>query len=273
MATDQDHTGGFDPEYFGAYARAEKKHFWFEARANLIARAVRRLAPKSKSFFDVGCGTGFILQSLRTEIPTMESHGCDAFVEALSHVRGRLGESAHLYRCEANALPFYREFDALGAFDVLEHIEDDKGALRNIIQAVKPGGFVFLTVPQHPWLWSNWDEFNYHVRRYKTGELEKLVSQNGLEIVYATSFMTLTLPLMLLRSWIDRVRTGDFEAGLEISKPVNWILRGVMVIESSLLKLGVRFPVGGSVFIVGRVPEVSESIEVVSDSGELQSGS
>jgi 2-polyprenyl-3-methyl-5-hydroxy-6-metoxy-1,4-benzoquinol methylase len=71
------------------------------------------------------------------------------------------------------AVPSAETFDVIGEFDVLEHIEDEKAVLMAMHRALRPGGDIALTVPQHPRLWSGTDEAAHHKRRYERGELEK----------------------------------------------------------------------------------------------------
>src|SRR5262249_35832950 len=95
-------------------------------------------------------------------------------------------------------LPFRGEFDLVGAFDVIEHLNDDRGALEAMREAVKPGGAVLITVPQHPSLWSAVDDFSHHRRRYTRRELSMKLGIAGLSIVRMTSFAFTLLPMMLV---------------------------------------------------------------------------
>ena len=87
--------------------------------------------------------------------------------------RGRRVPDAALMRMAARRIPFDGEFDVVGAFDVIEHIEDDRAVLREMHRAAVPGGGILLTVPQHPFLWSEFDRQARHVRRYTAPELRE----------------------------------------------------------------------------------------------------
>lgn len=67
---------------------------------------------------------------------------------------------------DARAIPAEAVFDLIGAFDVIEHIEEDEAALAAIHRALAPGGVAIIAVPQHPWLWSEADDVAHHARRY-----------------------------------------------------------------------------------------------------------
>lgn len=81
----------------------------------------------------------------------------------------------------ARQLP--RQFDSAYLVNVLEHIEDDVGALRNISHSVKPGGAIVVYVPAFMLLYSPWDHAIGHYRRYRLAGLEQLFTANDIEIV------------------------------------------------------------------------------------------
>ena len=101
---------------------------------------------------------------------------------------------AELLEVDARRLPFEAEFDVVGAFDVLEHIEEDERALIEMHAALRPGGGLVVTVPQHPALWSAVDEYSRHVRRYRRSELLTKLRDSGFEVIHWTSFVSLLLP-------------------------------------------------------------------------------
>jgi SAM-dependent methyltransferase len=152
-------------------------------------------------------------------------------------------------------MPFEAHFDALGAFDIMEHIEEDSVALKQMFAALKPGGILILTVPQHPGLWSSQDERACHVRRYTSTELKQKISSAGFGIVDKGSFVALLLPVM----WLSRRcgKTGkeshqDPMAELRVGKIANFILSAIMSVELLLTRAGIRFPAGGSLFLVAK---------------------
>jgi len=155
---------------------------------------------------------------------------------------------------DARCIPFEHEFDVIGAFDVLEHIAEDDGVLSEMFRAVKPGGGIMLTVPQHPFLWSYKDESSYHKRRYTRGKLVKKVERTGFEIIRVTSFVSFLLPLMLLARLRQRKPKEDYDpmAELKISGYLNALLEKVLAFERILIKSGFSLPVGGSLLVIAR---------------------
>jgi SAM-dependent methyltransferase len=144
-------------------------------------------------------------------------------------------------------------FDAVGAFDVIEHIKDDELVLREIHGSLRPGGGLIVTVPQHRWLWSHQDTAACHVRRYEAGELRQKVRRAGFSVLFETSFMSVLLPLM----YLSRIRKKDVEnydplAELRIGKAMNRMLLSMMQFEGFLIRSGLRMPFGGSRLLVAR---------------------
>jgi hypothetical protein len=125
--------------------------------------------------------------------------------------------------------------------------------MRQMIRAAKPGGRIVLTVPQHPFLWSGMDEYACHQRRYTRRELRAKLRRAGAETEYATSFVSILFPVLLATRLLPRRRCDPVE-DLSVSRPLNRALAGVLAVERWMLRTGVRFPFGGSLLVVARVP-------------------
>jgi SAM-dependent methyltransferase len=253
---------GFDLGAFARLAGIEAGHFWFQARNVLLAWLLRRHAPDARRILEIGCGTGFALHALRAACPTAGISGSELHSAGLSYARARHGAAVELIQADARRLYLRDALDVICALDVLEHIEDDEAALREIRLALRAGGMLLAAVPQHPWLWGRSDELAHHVRRYRPGELERKARAAGFDVRYSDSYVCLLLPAMALSRLIGRAAPGrgtgdaqhpiarEFAAG----PALNRAMRAVMAFEHLLRRAGLRFPLGGSRVIVARKP-------------------
>jgi SAM-dependent methyltransferase len=243
---------GFKPEYFAQLAKIEESNFWFRARNELIQWALRTYFPDANSFFEIGCGTGFVLTGIRENFPRMRLVGSEIFADGLVFAKARL-PNAELYQMDARRIPYECEFDVVGAFDVLEHVIEDENVLAQMLTAARPGGGLLITVPQHLFLWSASDQHAMHQRRYNRAELRRKVENAGFRIERITSFNSLLLPLMIL-SRMQRKRDQDQNPWreFEISTGLNRTLESILSFERMMIRKGVSFPAGGSLLLIGR---------------------
>ncbi len=183
-----------DSELWNAIARVERRHWWFAGRREIVARMLERRLPAGATLVDVGCGTGFVLERLAR---TFDAWGLepDAGVRARAapEIAPRIlpGSSDDLSALGG------RRFDAVLLLDVIEHLDDDAGALRGAAAALAPCGLLLVTVPAHPWLWSSHDELNAHRRRYTRGTLGAALARAELEPLHVSHFNTRLFPLAL----------------------------------------------------------------------------
>jgi len=245
---------GFKAECFGELATLEADHFWFRNRNRLLVWALGTYFPAARGFLEVGCGTGFVLSGIEQAFPSLEVAGSELFLEGLAFARTRLPE-VPLYQMDAVHIPFAAEFDVVGAFDVLEHIEEDQTVLGQLFQAVRSGGGLLLTVPQHPSLWSEADVRACHKRRYTRQELVRKVESAGFQTRRVTSFVSLLLPLL----WVSRhrkrqARNSGANAEFQMSRALNWFLEAVLRLEAYLIRRDAFLPAGGSLLLVAQKP-------------------
>ena len=229
----------------------ETGHWWFRSRNRIVLWVLKKHVSRFKSFLEVGCGTGFVLQAIGDAFPNAVLHGSDYFEEGLVHARKRV-PSANITQLDARKMDGQKLYDVIGAFDVIEHINEDKLVLSNLSRALKKGGTLLVTVPQHRWLWSSVDEHACHVRRYTRSELVGKVIQSGLAVEYVTSFVSLLVPFM----WLSRLRASDTNYDsmdeFHIHSWLNKLLEMIMSFELGLMKFGIRLPLGGSLLLLAR---------------------
>jgi SAM-dependent methyltransferase len=240
---------GFDPDYFSDLVELESGNFWFRARNRLILWAMDRYFPSADSMLEVGCGTGFVLAAIRRARPRLRLSASEVLVEGLARSAGRV-QDVEFLQMDACRMPFRDEFDLIGAFDVLEHIDDDEKVLRGAHRALKAGGGLLLSVPQHRFLWSASDEYAFHKRRYARSGLRQVVERAGFRVLRCTSFVTLLMPLLLVSRLLRRdAERFDPRAEFRIPALVNRTLERLLDFERLLLRAGINFPFGGSLLL------------------------
>ncbi|MGF6754847.1 class I SAM-dependent methyltransferase [Paraburkholderia sp. GAS42] len=245
--------GGFRPEYFERLAEVEEHNFWFRARNRLIAWAAAPYLRPGTHFCEIGCGTGFVLSGLARTFPTARFSATEIYADALTFASSRV-PAASLYQMDARRIPFADEFDVVGVFDVLEHIEEDERVLLEIHRALVAQGRLIITVPQHPFMWSQQDEHACHVRRYRAQEISQKLEAAGFTVKLTTSFVSLLFPLMYMTRLRQRVSDADYDmtADLRLGRLTNGVLERTMAIEAALIRQGLRFPFGGSLLVVAQ---------------------
>jgi SAM-dependent methyltransferase len=244
---------GFEADFFDRLSRLEAGNFWFRSRNQLIIWALGRYLPEARNFLEIGCGTGFVLLGIRNARPELDLFGSEIFSAGLPFAASRL-PGVELFQMDARRIPFREEFDVVGAFDVLEHIKEDEEVLSQMYQATRSRGGIMVTVPHHPFLWSQSDDYAHHVRRYSTRELTDKVTRAGFEVMRVTSFVSLLLPLLVLSRFKQPFGKKEFDpmAEFHIGSLFNATLERILNVERSLIRAGLSFPAGGSLLLVAR---------------------
>jgi len=251
---------GYDPHFFATLERIEDRHFWFVSRRSVILDALRRAVPdlEQQGLFDIGCGSGGLVEHLASRGVSVLG-ACDAYVESLEIVRRRLAAPLVLVD-EGRLPPLGPGHRLLALFDVLEHLDDDRGMLRFLHEILVPGGTLVLTVPAHPFLFDDRDELAHHRRRYRRRELRQKLAEAGFEIRVLTHFMATLVPPLLLgrgitallpRSWRRRRERQDLE--FRVVPGVNGLLRAVLALERAFLRLA-PLPFGSSIIAIATRP-------------------
>lgn len=243
---------GMNPGSFSDLAAVEDGHFWFDTRRQLLTGLANRYFPSAQDYLEIGCGNGYVLDSIRRSRSWRRLAGTELHPTALRYARQRTGASTELLQVDARKIPVRANFDLVGAYDVIEHIEEDEVVLAEIRDALRPGGGALITVPQHPWLWSGMDDIAFHKRRYRLGELELKARNAGFDVLRSTSFNMLLMPLTALNRLSEKLsrQSGEaachFDAELKPNRYVNSALKAVLSIEIFGTLHGLTWPVGTS---------------------------
>ncbi|MEO8664100.1 MAG: class I SAM-dependent methyltransferase [Ignavibacteria bacterium] len=248
----------FQSEGFDLLFRVEEKNFWFRSRNRIIKHLFKKYlgTDKERNILEIGCGTGFVLKGL-SEYKNYNLTGAEIHLAGLKYARMRL-PGAEFIQVDATRMPFENQFDAIGTFDVLEHISEDRLVMKNIFKALKPGGLFFITVPQHQFMWSAADDIAFHKRRYSRKELAGKIKDSGFSVEYTGSFVTSLFPAMYLSRVHKKYFTKEEEINLEknseleLSPGINSIFEKIMKLDELMIRSNLSLPFGGSLVMVAR---------------------
>jgi len=241
-----------DRDYELQTHQAEDRHWWYRGRRKVLERVVKDLRlPARARILDAGCGSGRNMVELARHGTVTGVELADASV-SLARERG----AGEVIAGSVLEMPFEADsFDLAASLDVIEHLEDDLAALRELRRVVAPGGSLLVTVPAYQWLWSGHDEINHHFRRYTRRSLQRAGEEAGWQQVRTTYFNSLLLPAAILLRVLDRFSRKTTESSLDLwvpPEPMNWLLERPLQLEAALIGRGGRIPAGLSLLAVFR---------------------
>ncbi|WP_435356291.1 methyltransferase domain-containing protein [Emticicia sp. SJ17W-69] len=183
------------PEEGNNYCFAvEDNSFWFKHRNDVIFELTKRFT-YAKNFADVGGGNGFQVKFLSEKYPQKQIFLIEPGYAGCLNAKKRGVKDA--YNIFFQDFPFEeKQIDAVGLFDVIEHIEDDKSFLTDLAKYLPSKAHIYITVPAHQWLWSEVDDESGHFRRHNLASLEKLAKECGLEYAYGSYIFSYLPPIM-----------------------------------------------------------------------------
>jgi len=164
-------------------------------RCDLVFRLLEEL-PDARSFLEIGCGQG-ALASLLAKRYDYRGYEPDARSCVVAERRLAAGGAGLVVNGIPPAAPD-RAFDLAGAFEVLEHLDDDAAALASWVRWIRPGGHFLLSVPAHPERFGAADRYVGHVRRYTRDGLARVMEGAGLTAVRIVSY---GFPLGYVLEW------------------------------------------------------------------------
>lgn len=244
-----------EPEKQERYFRLGEEYFWFssqntivqEALAPSLERLTREAGARPLRLLDLGCGPGNTLTRLGR---WGHAFGSDFSLDALAFARSK--GMSRLVSSDSTALPFRpASFDCVVALDVLEHVEDDVAALREVARVLRPGGAFLFAVPAFPALWRHHDRMYGHFRRYLRPELVGRVRTAGLTVDACRFFKCLFFLPLLAVAGLERIGFPPRDNFYAVPGWLNRLMAGEIRWEerSGLTRL---LPFGVSLLCVGR---------------------
>ncbi len=229
-------------------AELDQRHWWYRARREVLAALIRRLVqpPPHAQILEIGCGTGHNFAMLG-EFGHVDALELDDEVRAFAEQR--LGRSIMNAPLPELADVPDAHYDVIGAFDVIEHIDDDVAALASIATKLRPGGKFVMTVPAHPWMWSSHDVVNHHKRRYSKAALKALIEASPLRLQRIGYFNSVLFPAAVGERMASKLRGKDNADMALPPATINTTLERIFAAERYLVGR-LPLPPGLSLFAV-----------------------
>ena len=230
-------------------AELDQRHWWYCARRDVVGALIRRVVrpPANAAILEIGCGTGhnFPMLSQFGHVDALELDD-----QARSIAEKRLGRSIMSAPLPELAGVPERHYDLVGAFDVIEHIDDDRASIASIAERLKRGGKFVMTVPAHQWMWSAHDTVNHHKRRYSKRRLAQLIEGSPLKLDAVGYFNSLLFPVAIAERMASKALGKDGGDLALPPAPLNAALKRTFAAERHLIGR-VPLPPGLSLFAVG----------------------
>jgi len=232
--------------------QVEETHWWYLGRRRIIRSLIEKIRTTLNNpdprILDVGCGTGANLKMLAA---CGKAEGVDISPQAVEFCRERGLDSVKLGAIEH--LPYEDDsFEIVTALDVVEHLDDDVGGLREMRRVLRPDGRLLLFVPAFMFLWGVQDDVSNHRRRYTLPRLLKAVEAAGFSVEWSSyANISFFLPVLVVRSvmrWLGLRAATEY--GINISL-MNGPFSQVFAAERFILERG-RLPFGVSAVCIAR---------------------
>lgn len=247
------------PKELEGLARVSGRHWFYRGKRRVIWYWLRRVGALAGRplLVDCGAGTGEFAVEATRHCRVM---GLDDSDWAVNRLEGLLG-SGNARKATVTALPIDDgAADIVTALDVIEHVADDRAAVAEFHRVLRPGGWLAVTVPACPFLWSSWDEVLGHHRRYTHRTLKTLLEDGGFQPARLAYINVPAFPAMvaarILRRWAGEPSGWRFEDWIPPG-PINALLEELFVWTACMPH--VRFPAGASLLAIARqqVPGIS----------------
>ncbi|MCC6178218.1 MAG: class I SAM-dependent methyltransferase [Chloroflexi bacterium] len=234
------------------------------ASRNFALEPFKRLSKDNLVVLEVGCSSGYYLRLLRDHLPNATVIGSDYVLGPLRELATTLPDvpiiQLDLVHCP---LPS-QSIDVVVMLNVLEHIQEDAAALRQVYRVLRPGGLLILEVPAGPLLYDVYDRLLLHYRRYSMRRIRSLFAAAGFEITSATHLGAIVFPgFAAVKLWnrfalspnkVRREQETRVVSGYIQATGTNPLLSLAFALERWLGRW-ISWPFGIRCVLVGRRPE------------------
>jgi SAM-dependent methyltransferase len=206
---------------------ATLQHFWVKRRFEVLRRLLGYGFKPTGPVAEVGCGHGLV-QAQFHEFYGVPVDGYELNEFALSQSVAK-DQPRYIYDIYERREELKGKYSVIIMFDVIEHIEDEKGFLEAVLFHLAPGGLLVVNVPALQFLFSNYDRAAGHVRRYSLPQLTSLGKTMALEVVAGSYWGLPLLPLLALRKLLLSFQSGEKEVINQGFKPPSLVANKLLL--------------------------------------------
>ena len=239
-----------EPAEYDRMNAVEDHMWWYRAvHAHMLDALRRAPAPSGSPLLDAGCGTGGLLRHLAAQGNGRLHVGIDILERAAAMARSKSGSAVAV--ASADSLPFRdASLGTILSVDVICHRGVDPAtALAEAWRCLVKGGSLIINVPAYQWLASFHDRQVHNARRFERTGLQALLRTAGFARVRTTYWNSLLFPLMVLRRKVLAPRSEESDVA-DYSRLTDAAFGMIMAAERAGLRLGLRYPFGGSLLAV-----------------------
>lgn len=218
-------------QWITIHHETEKNYWWFILKRNLITHFTQSLIRKGSTILEIGCGGGRLSQKLQQLGYRVVSTDFEPF--AVQYTREMGINQCFVSNCGEGVPIVDESIDLVVMTDVLEHIQNDELTMNECKRILKKGGYILITVPAHPCLFSSWDRWNKHFRRYTRKRLFYLSNNSHLSIKKLTYWNIPGLPFAVVRKIKDFFNPQlNYEGFPHVPALIELPLKGFVAIEN-----------------------------------------
>jgi SAM-dependent methyltransferase len=227
------------------------------SRRDAVRQIRRRVTAPRPTILEIGCSSGYLLRDMAAALPDAVVIGADVVRGPLERLADRL-PGVPLLRFDIQACPLPPgSVDAVVMLNVLEHVEDDGAALRQVHRILRPGGIVVVEVPAGPQLFDDYDRALRHFRRYRAIELAAKLEQAGFGVLRRSHLGFFLYPAFVLakrRSQRSRLAPENLGRHVEqqVSATASNRLMGAALTVEAVLGRWIGYPIGIRCLVSGQ---------------------
>jgi SAM-dependent methyltransferase len=192
----------------------QESHWYYASKSQALRRALGDYQPRH--ILDVGAGSGFFSRVLLRDTAATSAVCVDpGYGEDRSEVHF---DKPMIFRRSLTV----GDADLVLLMDVLEHVDDDAGLLREVVSRAGAGARFIASAPAFSWLWSRHDEFLEHRRRYTLNRLRRLFAEAGLRPLSGFYMFAAIFPAVAAQRLWRRARASEGPPTSDLGRHHRW---------------------------------------------------